>query len=58
MLREYPTLLSDMAHEYLRVDGSPKSEKQRKITRMIAALPKRRLLADAIGAVRSVGLGG
>jgi electron transfer flavoprotein-quinone oxidoreductase len=58
MLREYPTLLSDMAHEYLRVDGLPKSEKQRKIARMVAALPKRRLLADAIGAVRSVGLGG
>ncbi|MBA3337381.1 MAG: FAD-dependent oxidoreductase [Chloroflexia bacterium] len=58
MLREYPTLLSDMAHEYLRVDGLPKSEKQHKIARMVAALPKRRLLADAIGAVRSVGLGG
>ncbi|MDQ3044392.1 MAG: FAD-dependent oxidoreductase [Chloroflexota bacterium] len=58
LLREYPALVSNMAYEYLRVDGLPKSEKQRSIARMVAALPKRRLLSDVIGAARTMGLGG
>ena len=58
LLREYPSLMSDIAYEYLRVNGLPKSEKQRGIARIVAALPKRRLLSDAVGAVRTMGLGG
>ena len=54
LLREYPRLLSDVAREYLTVDGVSKKEKQRRIARMIGALPKRRLVGDAIGAIRAL----
>ena len=54
LLREYPRLLSDVAHEYLTVDGLAKKDKQQRIMRMIGELPKRRLLGDAIGAFRAM----
>jgi electron transfer flavoprotein-quinone oxidoreductase len=52
LLREYPEMVSAMAEEYLRVDGTPKKDKLKKIARMLTAQPKGRLLRDAIrGAV-------
>jgi electron transfer flavoprotein-quinone oxidoreductase len=54
LLTEYPRVLAEVALEYLTVDGLPKKEKQRRIVTKIRALPKRRLLADAIGAARSM----
>lgn len=54
LLTEYPSLISKIAHEYLTVDGVPKKEKQAKIAGMIRRLPKKRLLGDAIGAVRAM----
>lgn len=54
LLRDYPALLSDMAEEYLRVDGVPKKVKQQKIVTMVKALPMRRLLDDLAGAMRSL----
>jgi electron transfer flavoprotein-quinone oxidoreductase len=54
LLREYPQILSGMFEEYLRVDGVPKTAKQKKIVAMAKSLPKRRLLDDLIGAVRSL----
>ena len=54
LLREYPRVLSDMAETYLRVDGVPKKKKQDSMLRMVKALPKRRLLDDVLGAVRSL----
>lgn len=55
LLREYPRLLSEMAREYLSVDGRPKKEKQRAIAAMARGLPKKRLVRDAVGALRSLG---
>ena len=54
LLREYPRVLSAMFEEYLRVDGLPKKEKQKKIVAMAKALPKRRLLDDLVGAARAL----
>jgi len=54
LLRDYPRLMSEIAHEYLTVDGTPKKEKQQKITRMIRVVPKRQLLGDAMGLVRAL----
>ncbi|MCA9878569.1 MAG: FAD-dependent monooxygenase [Thermomicrobiales bacterium] len=48
LLREYPALLAAMAEEYLRVDGTPKKAKLKKIAGMAASLPKARLLEDAL----------
>ncbi|MCC6313728.1 MAG: FAD-dependent oxidoreductase [Thermomicrobiales bacterium] len=50
LLRDYPRLAASLAEEYLTVDGTPKSAKYKKLMRMIAGAPKRRLLSDAIGA--------
>ena len=47
-------VLSAMFEEYLRVDGLPKKEKQKKIIAMAKALPKRRLLDDLVGAARAL----
>jgi electron transfer flavoprotein-quinone oxidoreductase len=52
LLCDYPRLLSAMFEEYLRVDGVPKKEKQKKIVAMVKGLPKRRLLDDLVGAAR------
>jgi electron transfer flavoprotein-quinone oxidoreductase len=53
LFSEYPTLAASAALEYLTVDGISKKEKQKKIAAMFASLPKRRLLGDAIGALKS-----
>lgn len=55
LLRDYPELVSRIAQTYLTVDGLPKSEKQKKIAGMLRALPKKRLLSDAVGALRALG---
>ncbi len=54
LLRDYPALLSNAAAEYLTVDGMPKKVKQAKIAAMLREVPKRRLLGDAIGALRAM----
>ncbi len=54
LLRDYPQLLSEAAREYLTVDGTPKKHKQRKIASLVRGIPKRQLLSDAVGAVRSM----
>lgn len=54
LLTDYPNLLSDVAREYLTVDGVPKKHKQAKIVRMLRDLPKKRLLSDAVGAFRAM----
>jgi electron transfer flavoprotein-quinone oxidoreductase len=48
LLRDYPLMVSAMAEEYLRVDGTPKKEKLKKIAGILAAQPKRRLLGDVV----------
>lgn len=53
LLRDYPQLMSDIAREYLTVDGQPKSAKQKKIAGLVRGLPKKRLLQDAVGAIRA-----
>lgn len=53
LLRDYPRLISEIAHEYLTVDGTPKKEKQQKIARMLRSVPKRQLLGDAMGMLRA-----
>jgi electron transfer flavoprotein-quinone oxidoreductase len=55
LLRDYPDLVSRMAQAYLTVDGLPKSEKKKKIAGMLRGLPKKRLLSDAVGALRALG---
>jgi electron transfer flavoprotein-quinone oxidoreductase len=54
LLRDYPQLASEIAREYLTVDGTAKKNKQVKIAGMIRRLPKKRLLGDAVGALRSL----
>lgn len=54
LLREYPELMQAMAEEYLRVDGVPKKVKQRLMLERVAALPKKRLLADVVGGLRAM----
>jgi electron transfer flavoprotein-quinone oxidoreductase len=54
LFRDYPELASSIAREYLTVDGSSKKEKQGKIADIVRGVPKRRLLGDLVGAVRSL----
>jgi hypothetical protein len=54
LLADYPRLLADAAHEYLTVDATSKKDKQLKILRMLVATPKRRLINDALGALRAL----
>lgn len=54
LFRDYPELVSNIAREYLTVDGFPKSDKQKKIGAMLRGVPKRRLLRDAVGALRAL----
>jgi electron transfer flavoprotein-quinone oxidoreductase len=54
LLRDYPQLASDIAREYLTVDGVSRKDKQARIFSMIRRLSKKRLLGDAIGAVRAL----
>jgi len=53
LFTEYPKLAASAALEYLTVDGVSKKEKQKKIMSMVKDLPKRRLLGDAFGALRT-----
>lgn len=53
LFTEYPRVAASAALEYLTVDGVSKKEKQKKIAAMFKGLPKRRLLDDAIGALRT-----
>ena len=53
LLRDYPKIASEIAREYLTVDGKPKKEKQQNIARMIRSVPKRQLLSDAFGMLRA-----
>lgn len=48
LLQEYPELISHVAEEYLRVDGSSKKDKLKKIARLVGGQPKDRLLKDVI----------
>lgn len=54
LFTDYPQLMSEIAREYLTVDGVPKKDKQKKIAKMFFGLPKKRLLTDAVGALRSL----
>jgi hypothetical protein len=47
-------MVSAMAEEYLRVDGTPKKDKLKKIAQLLGAQPKGRLLQDAIGGARAM----
>ena len=51
---DYPELMSEVARTYLTVDGTPKAKKYMKLGKMLAGAPKRRLLSDALGGVRSM----
>lgn len=53
LFTDYPQLAASAALEYLTVDGVAKKEKQKKIFGMMRQLPKRRLLSDAIGGLKS-----
>lgn len=53
LFTDYPKLVASAALEYLTVDGVSKKEKQKKIASMFKGLPKRRLIGDAIGALRT-----
>lgn len=50
---EYPELLSEAARRYLTVSGKPKSAVQQEIIGLFGSIPKRRMLKDAIGALRA-----
>jgi electron transfer flavoprotein-quinone oxidoreductase len=54
LLVEYPELVSQIARTYLTVDGASKKSKMADINSLIRALPKRRLLGDAVGGFRSM----
>jgi len=54
LLTSYPEMMSDVARTYLTVDGTPKAAKMKKIAKLIAGQPKRRMLSDAIGGVRAM----
>jgi electron transfer flavoprotein-quinone oxidoreductase len=54
LFTDYPELLSEVARAYLTVDGTPKAKKYMKLGKMLASAPKRRLLSDALGGVRSM----
>lgn len=53
LLREYPRVLSNVAREYLTVDGASKKTKQHRIAGQLRGLPKLRLLRDAIAGARA-----
>ena len=54
LLKDYPALLSDVAREYLTVDGLAKKDKQAKIGRILRGMPKRRLARDVVGALKAM----
>jgi electron transfer flavoprotein-quinone oxidoreductase len=54
LFTDYPNLMSEVAREYLTVDGVAKKDKQKKIAKLLFGLPKKRLFSDAFGAFRSM----
>lgn len=50
---EYPELLSEAARRYLTVTGKPKADVQKEIVGLLAGIPKKRLVSDALGALRA-----
>ncbi len=54
LLTSYPEMMSEAARTYLTVDGTPKAAKMKKIARLMAGQPKRRMLSDAIGGIRTM----
>ena len=54
LLTEYPELLSEAARRYLTVSGKPKKEIQSEIVSLLGQVPKKRLVTDAIGALRAL----
>ncbi len=54
LFNDYPKLMANAAREYLTVDGVSKKEKQQKIISMFKDVPKKQLLSDAWGAMRSL----
>jgi electron transfer flavoprotein-quinone oxidoreductase len=53
LFTDYPQLAASAALEYLTVDGVSKKEKQIKIASMVKGLPRRRLIGDVLGALRT-----
>jgi electron transfer flavoprotein-quinone oxidoreductase len=54
LLTSYPEMMSEVARTYLTVDGTPKAAKMKKIAKLMAGQPKRRMLSDAIGGIRTM----
>ncbi|HEV2128302.1 MAG TPA: FAD-dependent oxidoreductase [Thermomicrobiales bacterium] len=53
LLTEYPELLSEAVRRYLTVSGRPKKDVQDEILGLFARIPKKRLVEDALGALRA-----
>ena len=51
---EYPELVSEIARRYLTVSGTPKAAVQKEIIGLLGAIPKKRLVKDAFGALRAL----
>jgi electron transfer flavoprotein-quinone oxidoreductase len=51
---EYPELISEAARRYLTVSGQPKASVQKDILKLFGGVPKKRLLGDAVGALRVI----
>jgi electron transfer flavoprotein-quinone oxidoreductase len=54
LLNEYPELIAEVARRYLTVDGTPKADAQKDILRLLGGIPKKRLISDALGAMRAL----
>ncbi|MFN8592936.1 MAG: FAD-dependent oxidoreductase [Thermomicrobiales bacterium] len=54
LFREYPQVLAGMFEEYLRVDGTPKKIKLKKMAKLAMSLPKQRLVTDVLGSLRAL----
>lgn len=51
---EYPELISEAALRYLTVSGEPKASVQKDIVRLFGSVSKKRLIGDAVGALRAL----
>lgn len=54
LFNDYPRLMASVAEQYLTVDGMPKKDKYKKLAGMLMSVPKRQVLGDAVGALRSL----
>ncbi|MCC6944482.1 MAG: FAD-dependent monooxygenase [Thermomicrobiales bacterium] len=50
----YPGMMADAAYEYLKVDGTAKSVKQKSIARKLSSLPRKTLANDLFGALKAM----